>query len=269
MKLLICTTLLTLTGCIGSVGVDQGEVAVMVKKPYFFGSEGVEKRVYTSGRHWKVWSTTGIVLNVKPVEIDEKFDDLLTADNVPVDFHAYFQSQIIGADTPRLIEQFGTEWYKNNVKEPLRTYIRNFAKSQPVFKLSTNQEVLLKMQEHVKTKLTEFLKSKSIPVKVLRITIGKISPPAAVIKQTELTAAQKQRSRTEIQRAHAELSRKKAEENKALADRAYLVKFGMTVNEYLRLRELEIEKDRIDMARDKRDVTIVMGQVTPFFNVNK
>ena len=35
---------------------------------------------------------------------------------------------------------------------------------------------------------------------------------------------------------------------------------NMTTNEYLELRRLEIEKEKVELVRDKQNVTIVMGQ---------
>jgi len=268
MKLLTVALLtILLAGC-GSVSPGAGEVAVLVKQPIIFGSGGVDNAIYRTGLHWHAFSTTGFIVKTTPQQITEVFDDLITSDNVPVDFNAYFKYQVVDSAAPILFSNFGGRgWYARNVKERFRTLIRSFAKTQPLFKLTTDEKVIIKMQAKVHKQIKLYVKKRSIPIHVLEVIVGKVSPPAAVVKQTEKTAAQKQRLLTEKQRAKAELSRKEAEQNKALADKAYLVKFGMTVPQYLKLRSLEIEEQRIEMVRHHDNVSIIMGNVTPVLNV--
>jgi len=268
------TILLLLTvlsvGCANYVSPEHGEVAVMVKKPWIFGSGGVDPEIYTTGLHWKFWSTEGYRVSITPWQVTEKFDNLITSDNVPVDFNGYLKGQVISGKTPLLYSKFGGKgWYNRNIMEKFRTYIRSYAKTQPLFKLTTDDKVIDRMQIKVKEQITAYVEEIGLPIIVLDVIIGKVSPPDAVIKQTEETAAQKQRDKTEAQRALTEITRKTAEENKALADKAYRIKFGMSVAEYLQLRALEIEQERIKMAREKENVTIVMGPATPMFSIKR
>ena len=54
--------------------------------------------------------------------------------------------------------------------------------------------------------------------------------------------------------------RKQAEINKAIADKSYQNEMGMTITQYLSLRQLEIEKEKIELIKDKKDITIIFGQ---------
>jgi regulator of protease activity HflC (stomatin/prohibitin superfamily) len=234
-----------LTSCHG-VRPDAGEESVLIKKPWIFGHGGVEKNPVSTGNVWCVWSTSSETFNIKPVQLTEKFDDVITSDNVPVDFNAYISVQVQKGRTPLLYEEFGVEWYKNNVKEPFRTLLRNYSKKQKLFELTTDANILSEGEDFVFTEITKLIKEKNIPVDVIKVTIGRISPPADVTAETTQTAAQKQRSRTETERAVAELARAQAETNSAIADNAYRKEFGMTVPQYLHRLEILNELTAIE-----------------------
>lgn len=270
MKFLsLVLALAVLQGC-SFATPEAGQVAVMVKKPYLFGSDGVEQTVYTTGRHLHALSTSSYTLAITPMQVKENFNDLLTADNVPVDFNAYLKFQISETDAWKIYDQFGGKgWYQRNLKERFRTQIRSFVKTQPLFKLTTDQTVIKTMQTKIKGTITEYVTTTNLPITVMEVIIGKASPPDAVVKQTEATAAQKQRLKTEAQRTLAEKARKHAETAKAEADKAYLSRFGMNISQYLQLRQLEIEEQRIEMAKSKANVNVIMGNAQPMFSVTK
>lgn len=51
---------------------------------------------------------------------------------------------------------------------------------------------------------------------------------------------------------------------------AYRLKMGLTPDQYIKLRSLEIEKEKVDMVRGKANVnvTMLMGNgATPIYNV--
>ena len=270
MKLLMCALALALLQGCGSATPEAGQVAVMVKKPIFFGTGGVENTVYETGRHFHALTTSSYTINVTPMQVTEKFADLITSDNVPADFHAYLKFQINKNDAWQIYQNFGgTGWYQRNLKERFRTQIRSFVKTQPLFKLTTDETVIKRMQAEIKTSITTYAAKKNLPITIMEVIIGRAIPPEAVVKQTELTAAQKQRRLTEEQRAKAEIYRKQAESNKALADKAYMQKFGMSITQYLELRRLEIEEQRIEMAKTHKNVNVIMGNAQPMFSVTK
>lgn len=270
LKFLVFLPLFILQSCSFS-NIDAGEEGVLTVKPIFFGHGGVEKDPIYTGMTFTAWTTSVDRYDIKPVQYTEEFDDLITADNNPADFNAYLELEIIKGQSPYLHENFGREWYARKVKEEFRTSIRAAGKSHTMFDLISDPGVLDEMGLSVKTFLISYVEKQKIPVKVNRVTIGKVSPPKEVIEETMRTAAQKQRKLTESERAGAEFSRKNAEQNKALADRAYRENFGMSVDQYLELRALEIEKEKLDIVRNKENVTIILnsGGAVPTFNTTK
>ena len=105
---------MTITSC-SVASVDADEELVFVKKPIFFGKGGVEKEPLTSGSEWRWFSTDEVKFKVSPTQYEEKFQDIFTADNTPIDLSANILLQIKKGETPVLLEGFGEDWYKNNI----------------------------------------------------------------------------------------------------------------------------------------------------------
>ena len=249
--------------------IDAGEEGVMVMKPWIFGHGGVDPTPLKTGLTYTAASTEVIRYDIKPIEYKESFDDLITADNNPVDFDASIELEVIAGQSPSLHEEFGEEWYDRKVKEMFRMYIRNFGRTKKMFELTTDANITIEMAKVAEEQIGEYIKEQGISVVVNRVNIGKVSPPEGVIEETIKTAEQKQRSKTEESRAEAELAREAAEKNKATADKAYRIEFGMTIPQYLKLRFLEIEKEKLDIVKNKENVSIILnsGGAIPMFNV--
>lgn len=252
-------SLFSMTSC-DSVSVNGDQEAVLVMKPWFFGHGGVDKTAISSGREWVAWTTDNVKFTITPTTYTETFDDMMTDDNTPVDFAAYLKLQIRKGETPVLLEKFGEKWYENSVAPTFRTMVRDKASMFKMFSLTSDREVLADIQKEVKNKITEYCNKIGLPVSVMEVTIGKVTPPEEVLEETRRTAAQNQSKLTQDARAAAEISRKQAEINKAIADKAYQTQMNMNTSEYLQLRQLEIEKEKVELVRDKQNVTIVMGQ---------
>lgn len=262
-----------LSGC-SPQAIDAGHEGVMINRPYFIGSNGVSAAPLNTGRYW-VWLSSSIVsYDIRPLKHAERFSDLVTADNVPVQFSAYAILSVRASQTPLLHARFGPDWYENKVKEKFRTMCRDFAKTKSVFQLTTDKESVSQGQAQIRQELTEYLRTEKIPVDIDDIIIGKITPPDDVLEETSRTAAQRQRKLTEIERAKAEETRKIAEIAKSEADKSYMKNFGMTVREYIALRQLEIEKEKVELVRNKKNVHIIMSSgespgAFPTFRLNE
>ena len=252
-----------LTSCHG-VSPDGDEVAVLIKKPWFFGHGGVEQDVVSSGLTWCAWTTTSERFKITPVQYTETFEQIITKDNNPIDFTAYLTIRIHQDQAPNLYSDFGKEWYANSIKETFRTMARQSCKSYTMFQLTTDEKITIKLQDSLFNEMTKYvttIKRKDgtvgMPIEIRKVTLGKAQPPDDVIKETMQTAAQKQKELTQAARTNAENARKAAEEAKARADKAYMGTFGMSVDQYLKLRALEIEWEKIELIKDKKDVKMI------------
>lgn len=281
IKLMLLSILaaISFTGCLSPSSVDAGEEAVLIYKPWIFGHGGVDQTPIKTGLTWTAWSTQVERVDVKPFNIDEVFDDLVTADNNTVDFKLHLTFKHIEGETPILIERFGQThrtvyedgtilakygWYGNKVKEPLRNSVRSFTKSHKMFDMTTNKQISDMLEKQVQKEIREFLKAEGIPTELVVATVGKVLPPEKVRASTEETAVQKQRVKTQTQRVQAEKAREIAEKAAANADKAYMKAIGMNAAQYLKMKELDNQKLAIEKGNS---VNIVMGNAQPMFNI--
>ncbi len=228
----VMTVVLLLTSCY-RVKPDGGEESVLISKPVFFGNGGVDPIPVSAGSAWVAASTDHVEFKITPLNIEEGIQEVFTKDNTPIDLTISLQVQIIKGQTPALYTKFNL------------------------------QKVLLE-------RMQTYIKSKNIPVELQQISISAISPPQEVLDETKKTAAQNQEKLTQISRADAELSRRQAEINKAIADKAYRLEMGMSQPEYLELRHLEIEKEKVELIKDKQNVSIIFGSgVQPTYSTNR
>lgn len=271
--------MISTTGCVGPSTVDAGEEAVLIYKPWFFGHGGVDPEPVDTGLTWTVWSTEVQRVNLKPFNIDEVFDDLVTSDNNTVDFKIHLTFQHIKGKSPVLVEKFGKTvresyddgtvrakfgWYGNKVREPLRNSVRSFTKGHKMFDMTTNKEVSDKLEKQVQEEIRNFLIAEGIPTNLVVATVGKVLPPEKVRRATEETAVQKQAVKTQNERVLAENSRAMAEKAAAEADKAYMRAMGLSADQYIKMKELENQRVAIDKGAS---VSIIMGNAQPMYNV--
>lgn len=242
-------------------GIDGGEELVIIQKPWIFGSGGIVDKPVESGRPMLALSTDYKIYNMKPVKYTEKFEDVITYDNNPVNFNAFIQIRIDRLKSPDIHKRFGEKWYYNNIKEPYRAKIRSHCSKYNMFTLSTDRTIVDSLELVIKGEMIDLVQKLDMPLEIMDVTIGRVTPPQAVLNETTKTAAERQAIKTQEARKDRENARKLADIAKAEADQAYKNAFsGMTIDQYLFLRSLEIEAEKIDMVKGKKNVSINMVQ---------
>jgi regulator of protease activity HflC (stomatin/prohibitin superfamily) len=231
--------LLTIGSCVTAnrVKVEPGFEAVLVDQPYFFGRGGIRQETVKTGAIWTWGSTDAIKVDMRPTQVEEHFDDMMSADNIPVNFHSYIKVHVTNA--PQLIEKFGVKWYENNAKEAFRTIIRDLCKGAKMTDLVTDASLLVKMQVEAKQQIAETLVKVGIPVIVDGVTIGRITPNQSVMAAINATAAQQQMQKTQQERAKTEEFRRQGEINRADADNAYRQAMGLSPELFVRLEGIK------------------------------
>jgi regulator of protease activity HflC (stomatin/prohibitin superfamily) len=252
-----------LSGC--SETVDASFVGVLEKHP-FIGSGGVDQQVYKGGDRYYISPTSMMhIYDIKPIQKEEAFNDLATINSTPVDFKAIVRYELIPEQAYIYHEKFGNSMYENNLKKDFQNMLRDFARQHTVKELTTKQEVTDAGEDAVYKRMVDIVVAKGIPVRILAVTIGAIMPPDEVLAETARTEAQIQRALTEDSRADAEKKRKQAETNKADADNEYMTKMKMTPEQYLKGREIEIQKEIVEVVKKKDNVNmlVVVGGSLP------
>ncbi len=246
---------------------NPGEESVLVYKPFIFGHGGVDPAPVSAGAEWCVITTEHKEFPITPVTITEDFTNMIPSDNTPVSFSAYLKCQIKKGETPNLYKNFGTDWYAHNLQASFRTMVRDKASAFKMFDLASKREISSLLEKDIFKDISEYAKKINLPVDIMQVSVGAVTPPEQVLTETKLTAAQNQSILTQKARADAELSRKQAEINKAIADMAYQNQMKMSIEQYLHLRQLEIEKEKVELIKDNKNVSIIFGGLQPTYPV--
>ena len=246
-----------LVGCSKSPG--QGEGLVFVKKPLIFGESGVSNEVKGTGTWFMFPTTNGVIVNLKPVQTEEKIIDLATKDKILIDFDVTLQFKLKKDDYWIIVDKYGnlSNWYNDVMKQPFLEKVRNYARGQNFVDMMYSADTLIIMGNQVAEEAAKMVDDTGAPVEIIKVVIGKANPPEKLTEQIEATAVQKERKQTETQRGLAEVERATSEEKKALADKAYLNGLNMTVDQYLESRKLDIQEQAV--LKGKANFTIIAG----------
>lgn len=267
--LLFAVCLSTMTSCY-RVQPNADQESVLVMKPYFLGHGGVDENVVSAGSEWCAVTTDHYEFSITPITITEEFEKLIPSDNTPLSFSVYLKLQIRKGQTPLLYKNFGLEWYINSLQSPFRTMVRDKASAFKMLELSSKREVSSSLEKDILKEFSEYVKSMNVPVEVMLVSIGTISPPDEVLTETKLTAAQNQSILTQNSRKLAEDARRAAEISKAKADKAYMEEMNMTIEQYTEMRRLEIQKETVELIKDKKDVSMIVGSgIQPMYNAKR
>ncbi|SFV64224.1 hypothetical protein MNB_SV-12-1442 [hydrothermal vent metagenome] len=247
------------------VTVNVGEEAVIIKKPWFFGAKGIEKDSISTGTIWSITSSEIKIISLKAFTIEDSLCNLFTKDNIPVDFNISLVFKYKKGEGSTLIENFGgdREWYTNLVSKPLHNSMEVAIKKQIFNDLYYDENITNEIKKDILFGVRDLIKKRAIPVNLIDIIIGKITPPKEIIESAIKRETQKDRI------AFHQL-RKEAEKTSAEADRAYMIKMNMTPKEYIKMKEIELDTKKlanqryaIDHAKDSNGtikVKIDMGK---------
>lgn len=247
------------------VTVNIGEEAVIIKKPWFLGAKGIEKNSISTGTIWGVSSSEIKLISLRPFNIEDSFSNLFTEDNIPVDFNISLVFRYKKGEGSALIENFGAdkEWYKSLISKPLHNSTEIAIKKQIFNDLYYNENISNEIKKDILFGIKELIKERAIPVNLISITIGKITPPKELIESAI-------KRETEKNRVAFHQLRKEAEKTSAEADRAYMIKMNMNPKEYIKMKQIELDTKKlanqryaIDHAKDSNGsikVQIDMGK---------
>jgi hypothetical protein len=246
--LFILGIVLCMSACT-SVTPDAGEEAVLVHKPWFFGSGGVDETPIETGLSYTWWSTEYVIVSMLPQRFDEKLDDATSNDNTLLDFNTQIQLQVKDNKSPILIKNYGPDWYVRVIQEVFRNTVRGYISYFGPFDLMSNREVLDSINVAVKSDMEAYIaglsqKHGELPVDVVNVVIGRAIPNAMQKAEMDNTAAATQAKRTEESRLEMLKAKEAAERQRAIADKAYQKELGLTTDQFIQLRAWEIIKEK-------------------------
>ena len=240
---IVVFAMFSLTSC-HSIEVGADEEAVLVMQPWFFGHGGVDGSPVSTGLKWCAVTTYGVPFKIVPVQYDETFDDIFSNDNTPLDFSTYIVIQIEKCKTPILLQNYGRDWYKNNIQQVYRNKVRDCVSLYSPFDLISNREVNAKIDSIVLEYMRKYVETKSqdadMPIRIISVTTGKASPNEEQKKEMNLTAAAIQKTKTQERLKEMETVREAAEKQRAKADKAYMREMNLSPDQYIQLRAWSI-----------------------------
>lgn len=256
-RFLIPVAALTLLSACSSVAPIQGEEAVLIAKPMFFGHGGVLKEPVKTGREYVAWTTDHVMVNMQPVNWQVPFDDLMTKDGVPIDFEASVVVQV--KDSVTLIEKFGEKWFVNNIDRPFRSAVRDSVRKYGMNEVAIDTNAISAIDTEVEAAIKKHIVDHKIPIEIVSLTVGKANPPDSIKNQRIETASEEQRASTEIKRTKAEENRRAAEGARAVADNAYRQAMGLSGEQFVELERIKM----MNQVCAKGNCSFVIGDVKP------
>ena len=231
------------TSCHG-VKPDAGEEAVLIHKPWFFGHGGVDQTPVTTGLKWVWFSTSHEDFKIIPVKYEEKLNDIISNENTPLDFNTMISLQIIDGKSPILMENYGVDWYENNIKDYYNNRTRDYVSQYSPFELTSNRDVIAHIDSCVFVDMVNYIerlsKVKEFPIRVCNVITGRAIPNEEQAKEMNNTAAQIQAKQTQERRVEMEVAREKAERQRAIADKAYQREMGLTAEQFIQLKAWDV-----------------------------
>lgn len=250
---LVMCVAFSLTSCHG-VRPDADEEAVLIAKPWFFGHGGVDMDPVETGLTWCWWSTSSEYFKITPVKYQEVLDDIISNENTPLDFRTVITLQIKKGKSPILLQNYGKNWYDNNIKDVYNNLTRHYVSQYSPFDLTSNREVIAVIDKSVMRDMKHYLDSlsniKEFPVDIVNVITGRAIPNEEQLKEMNNTAAQIQAKTTQERRSEMEKARGEAERNRAIADKAYQKEMNLTMDQFIQLKAWDVIANKQDANID-------------------
>jgi regulator of protease activity HflC (stomatin/prohibitin superfamily) len=243
----VAVALLAILGACSTYAPDAGHEIVLVEKPWIFGHGGIDPEPVRTGRTFTALTTDGIDVEMRPQRFEENLPDTMTSDGVPISFHAIVTLQVI--DSVALIKNFGQNWYQNNIDQAFGQFVRQAVRKHGMNETAISTTALDAIDTEIRQDLADFITQKNLPIRLVTMTVGRANPPDSIKSQRIETATQEQRVQTEKQIKLAEDQRKAAEESRAAADNAYRQALGLSPEQYVQLKRIEMERAVCDAGK--------------------
>ena len=154
--------------------------------PLMFGQSGYRDTLVgpaSTGLAWRLFVEN---VDMRAKSQSEQFN-LLTSDNLSVAFEVNTRLRVRPGGSKEIVEEWGTDWYARNVREPLRTVVR-----QEITQVSAT-DIQLRTDE-VRARIFEASERlyADTPIELLSVDIGNIQFPKEVTQAIERKIATEQ-----------------------------------------------------------------------------
>jgi regulator of protease activity HflC (stomatin/prohibitin superfamily) len=176
-----------LTGACTNPEVAQGHEGYIYNIPLIFGQMEYRETLRGPGSTGVSWRLYAETVDMRARSYKEDFQ-LLTRDNLSVSFEVNTRIKLRDGSVKEIVEEWGgTKWYEWNVKEQLRTIVREQVTR---FSATDIQLETPKVRQLIADKLSA--KFKDTPVTVESVDVGQIQFPKEVADAISRKIAKKQ-----------------------------------------------------------------------------
>lgn len=266
-SLLAIVSMITTQSC-NRVKVNAGEEAVLIHKPMFLGDGGIDTNPIPTGSQW-TWATTdNVKFKIIPIRYTENLNDVASNENTPLDFNTQILIQIQKGKTPILLQNYGVDWYKNNIQETYNNYTRNYISKYSPFDLMSNRDTLALIDSNILRDMRDYVaklsKEAEFPITIISVITGRAIPNKEQLAEMNNTAAQIQAKISEDRRAEREDARAEAERKRAIADKAYMNELNLTKAEFIQLRQWEVIENK-----QGANIDVLVGGAQSMWNIRR
>jgi len=240
---MLLVTVVAMSSCHG-VEPNAGEEAVLVYKPWFVGSEGVDPEPVKTGLTWCAFSTESVIYKIIPEKHQVNIEDLMSTENTPLDCHSVIITKIKEGKSPILHQNYGVDWFDTNLFNYYSNRVRDYFSQYSPFDLMSNREILNNIDTKITKEMRDFVaqlsKDKEFPVEIVQVTVGKAIPNKEQLDEMNRTAKEVQAKQTEQRRAEAQKARGEAERQRAIADKAYMKEMNLSTEQFIQLKAWDV-----------------------------
>jgi regulator of protease activity HflC (stomatin/prohibitin superfamily) len=166
-----------LTGACTNPEVPAGHEGYVYHKPLWFGKMEYRESLTGPASTGVSWRLFVVNIDMQAKNYPEKFE-LLTQDNLKVAFEVNTRIQPRNGQVKAIVEDWGADkWYDWNVKEPLRTIVRNEVSKQSATVIQLDAG---KVKDAIEAELHKAYDG--TPFQVLSVDIGEIVFPTEVAR---------------------------------------------------------------------------------------
>jgi regulator of protease activity HflC (stomatin/prohibitin superfamily) len=187
IKAMILSVALLTTGACTNPETPQGFEGYVYYVPLIFGQmeyRDTMRGAATTGISWRLFVEN---VDMQARSYPEKFQ-LLTVDNLSVSFEVDTRVKLRDNSVKEIVEEWGGEnWYDWNVKEQLRTIVREVVTEFKATEIQLNTpKVRVRIREQLDAKFND------TPIDILSVDIGEIQFPPQVTDAIELKIGKKE-----------------------------------------------------------------------------
>jgi Fe2+ transport system protein B len=154
-------------------------------------------------------------------------------------------------------------------------YIKDFVSRYDMITLVSSREIYDEIEPVIAQQMRDYIAqlslTKELPIEVVNVVVDKAKPNDGVREELNNTAIYMQQRNTQVMKQEMEIARRETERLRALADKEYQNTMGFSPGQFIQLRALELENQKIEMIKNKSNVNVdvMLGNSTPMWDIKQ